>query len=590
MGIKAGNWSWRSRALCALGAAAVLAPLPALAQESVTAGAPAPSESAMVNLVRALVAQGALKAEVGDQLIRQAEAEALQARAANRAAAGDLPAAPAGSIRVPYIPETVRAQIKDELRNEVMASAQTNGWAAPGQAAPDWTRRITLHGDVRFRSESALYSKTNADDIIDFGTLNALSPYDIDNPFAIFPILNSRRNVTNDMRLRARLGIDVDVAKGVTAGIAVATGENQGPISTNQTLAGGFLKRDIWLDKAWLRLAPTDWASGTFGRFANPFRSSDLLYDPDLNFDGVAFEVNSGRYLGEGLKLSLRGGAFPYDFGNPNAPTFEFDKPRTAKRYLFAGEAEFSGKVSGVDFSVSAGYHDFHNFQGQLSSPCFVETDTYCSTDHYQPVFLTKGNTLSPLRQIVTVDTNSVRPQLLGYTFDFKVLDLNATASVPINENMDLRLAGSFVKNLGFKKSDICRNAPIAVPYNNNEPTRPGEPLKTYCAADPAQRAEFAGGDTGYRFEARLGRFDPFLQGEWNVFAGYRYLESDAVLDALTDSDFHLEGTNTKGYFLGANYALRKGVTIGGRWLSANEIGGPPLAIDVLQLDLGVRF
>jgi hypothetical protein len=78
--------------------------------------------------------------------------------------------------------------------------------------------------------------------------------------------------------------------------------------------------------------------------------------------------------------------------------------------------------------------------------------------------------------------------------------------------------------------------------------------------------------------------------GQWNVLAGYRYLESDAVLDAFTDSDFHLGGTNSKGYFIGGQYALFDGVLFGGRWMSANEIAGPPLAIDVLQVDLVAKF
>jgi len=579
-------------ALRILLATAALTPMPALAQTADSPGeaspvetaAASPSESAMVNLVRALVAQGALQPEVGAALIRQAEAEAAQARAASQQAANrELPPAPSGAIRVPYIPESVRAQIKDELRTEVMAEARSAGWASPEQAAPDWTRRITLHGDIRVRSQSELYSRTNANDIIDFATINALSPYGIDDPRLLLPILNSRNDRWNQLRLRARLGVDIEVTEGVTAGITLATGDNEGPISTNASLAGGFFKRDIWLDKAWLRMAPTDWASASFGRFGNPFKSSDLLYDADLNLDGAALEVNTGKLLGDGLQFAVRGGAFPFDFGHSNSPTFAFDKPRTPQKYLFAGEAQASGTVSGVGYSLSAGYHVFNNFQGELSTPCQVETDSFCSTDHLQPQFLTKGNTLSPLRRIVTISPNAELPQLLGYTFDYRILDINALVTVPIDDVIGVRLTGSFVKNLGFDESDICRNGLEGRPYNNNDAGG-----GTYCAAtDPAT---FVGGDIGYRFEALLGSERPIKRNAWNVFAGYRYLESDAVLDSLTDSDFHLGGTNSKGYFIGGNYALRDGFLFGIRWMSANEISGPPLAIDVLQADIQVKF
>lgn len=570
------------RALQLLLAATVLTPLPALAQDAGTPAA-APSESAMVNLVRALVARGTLAADVGDDLIRQAEAEAGQARAARQAASAELPPAPSGAIRVPYIPESVRTQIKDELRGEVMKEARQANWASPDQAAPEWTRRIKLHGDIRVRSQSELYSRTNANDIIDYATINAASPYGIDDPRLLLPILNSRNDRWNQARLRARLGVEAQVTKGVNAGISIATGDNEGPISTNASLGGGFFKRDLWLDKAWVSIEPTSWTRVTLGRFDNPFSSSDLLYDVDVNLDGAAVEVNSGTMLGDDVKIALRGGAFPLDFGSSNSPVFAFDKPKATQKYLFAGELEASGKLANIGYSVSAGYHVFNNFQGDLSSPCQVETESFCSTDNLQPLFLTKGNTLSPLRRIVTINPNAELPQLLGYTFAYRILDANASVTIPLNDELNVELKGSYVRNLGFDEADTCRNGLAGRPYNNDGPGG-----LTYCAAtNPAQ---FAGGDTGYRFEARLGQARPRNKGEWNVFGGYRYLESDAVLDALTDSDFHLGGTNSKGYLVGAKYAFLPGVVLGGRWMSANEISGPPLAIDVLQVELEVSF
>ena len=77
---------------------------------------------------------------------------------------------------------------------------------------------------------------------------------------------------------------------------------------------------------------------------------------------------------------------------------------------------------------------------------------------------------------------------------------------------------------------------------------------------------------------------------DWQVFVGYRYLERDAVLDAFTDSDFHLGGTDAKGWILGGDYGLARNTWLTLRYLSADEIDGPPLGIDVLQLDLNTRF
>jgi hypothetical protein len=83
---------------------------------------------------------------------------------------------------------------------------------------------------------------------------------------------------------------------------------------------------------------------------------------------------------------------------------------------------------------------------------------------------------------------------------------------------------------------------------------------------------------------------DMLLKNDWQVSVAYRYLEADAVLDAFTDSDFHLGGTNNKGFILGAQYGLSKNTWLSARWLSSNEIRGLPLSIDVFQLYFNAKF
>src|SRR3546814_10764910 len=50
-------------------------------------------------------------------------------------------------------------------------------------------------------------------------------------------------------RLRARLGMKAVIAPQWTAGIRIGTGSDNNPVSTTQTLGGGFGKKDIWLDQ-----------------------------------------------------------------------------------------------------------------------------------------------------------------------------------------------------------------------------------------------------------------------------------------------------------------------------------------------------
>lgn len=73
----------------ALGIGAVIASLAAATSAQAT-----PSENATVNLIRLLVQQGVLKQDQADALIRQAEAEAVQARQAAAQTAPPAPGAP----------------------------------------------------------------------------------------------------------------------------------------------------------------------------------------------------------------------------------------------------------------------------------------------------------------------------------------------------------------------------------------------------------------------------------------------------------------------------------------------------------------
>jgi hypothetical protein len=77
---------------------------------------------------------------------------------------------------------------------------------------------------------------------------------------------------------------------------------------------------------------------------------------------------------------------------------------------------------------------------------------------------------------------------------------------------------------------------------------------------------------------------------DWNVSLSYRYLESDATLDALTDVDFHQGGTNVQGYILAGNLGIAHNTWVNLRWYSGQAISGPHFGADTLFVDLNTRF
>ena len=540
--------------------------------------APAPSENATINLIRLLVEQGILKQDKADALIAQAQNEAAQAKqAAASTAVAAVPVAAPGDVRVQYVPAAVRDQIRDQVKAEVMATAKQENWAAPN-TFPDWASRISFDGDIRLRDESRYYSGSNSNEIVDFAKLNNNGPYDV-NPnssTSLPPLLNTREDRTNQFRLRARLGMKAVISPEWTAGIRIGTGSDNNPVSTTQNLGGGFAKKDIWLDQGYLNWKPTDELTLTGGRFANPFMSTDMLYSNDLNFDGVAAIFDHKLNRDWGVFGTV--GAFPVDYTNDTTTSNGFDKEESDNKWLYGAQIGAKWAINSNNRLKGAlAYYRFDDIQGQRSSPCEPWAGAPgCDTDGTRAAFMQKGNSVFLLRDITPNPANPTttpQPQFVGLASEFNLVDLNLVWDADLPEDFKLRSQGNYIHNLGYDEGDMRKRSEGQIVNNLNS------------------NGEIESGANAWMVQFTLGNaLDLKKQGDWNLFAGYKYIQPDALPDGFNDSSFHLGGTNAKGYFLGGNYGLAKNVYATGRWLSTEAVYGAPFDIDVLQLEINTRF
>ncbi|WP_434570604.1 putative porin [Pseudomonas sp. Z3-6] len=540
------------------------------------AAAPPPSENATINLIRLLVQQGVLKQDQADGLIAQAEREAVQARQAATAVAA-APAGAPGDVRVQYVPNIVREQIRDQVKAEVMATAKQENWAQPN-TFPDWVSRISFDGDIRPRDESRYYSGTNSNEIVDFARLNDRGPYDV-NPnssSSLPPLLNTREDRENLFRLRARLGMKAVIAPQWTAGIRIGTGSDNNPVSTTQTLGGGFGKKDIWLDQGYLNWKPSDELTLTGGRFANPFFSTDLLYSGDLNFDGVA--ANFNHKLNQDWGVFGTVGAFPVEYTNDTSTSNGSDKEESDNKWLYGAQLGANWAINDSNRIKGAmAYYRFDDIEGQRSSPCEPWAgDPGCDSDGSRVAFMQKGNTVFLLRDITPNPLNpsaTPQPQYVGLASEFNLLDLNVAWDTDLPEDLKLRSQAHYVHNLGYDEGEMRKRSEGQFANNLDE------------------NGEVESGANAWMLQFTLGNsLELKREGDWNLFAGYKYIQPDALPDGFNDSSFHLGGTNAKGYFLGGNYGLASNVFATGRWLSSEAVYGAPYDIDVLQLEINTRF
>jgi len=559
-----------------------------------------------INLINRMVKKGLLDKEEAADLIAQSEQDVVIARnqvrddaqiatqmviqeAVTKKVIPNLDPMFDDALRVTYIPETVKKQIKDDLRAELAAEAKTQGTALP-KGLPEWITRFRVKGDIRIRYENDSFpsGNDNTGAFPNFNAINTGAPFDVAGT-VFSPQLNVDRDRSR-YRIRARIAGEMDLGEGFTAGMRIGTGQDNQPVSMNQSLGnsnggqgGNFSKYAIWLDRAFLKYEvgtdPDRRLAISAGRFDNPFYTvSELVWDEDVGFDGIGL---TARYrISDNVVPFLAGGAFPLFNTDLNFSSNQPSKFKSTDKYLYGGQFGVEVKLPNkFQLKVAGAYYYFDGAEGKLSTPYTPLTASDAGdTDGTRPSFAQKGNTYTPLRNIVADASNNFGTinqwQYFGLASKFRPVVLTGQIDYNGFEPVQISLMGEYVKNLGFNRRDIAGKA-----VNN---------FSAVTAANP--NGAFAGGDTAWYLGLRAGH--PVLQkrGQWQAGVNYRYIESDAVIDGFNDSDFGLGGTNQKGYTLWGTYATSARTSLSMRWMSASEIAGPPLKSDVFMIDFGGKF
>lgn len=540
------------------------------------------------NLIQQLVKQGILTDKMAQDMIKQANADA-EAQARQQAASAEADKPEPGEVRVPYVPDfvkddirqQVRAELRQEVVSDVMQKAKSEKWGLPG-AWPEWVDRFKLSGDIRLRSQNEFMATDNqANSIIDWLTVNDRGGL---NAAGFDQFLNTTTNRSR-FRERFRLGIDAKINDSLKAGIRLATSNLRDPVSTNQTLGNTGGQYQFNVDRAYLQYDDIDsdgfkWLTLTGGRIKNPWYvgggefsgGSELVWDTDLSFEGVAATARH-RLAGSGSLDAINDdsktmfatiGAFPLQ---------EFQRSSKDK-WLFGGQVGMDwGFENQNKLKVGIAYYDYVNTVARPNtSPigtCDLNNSLSRDIAASVPQFMQGGNTIAEICGEGTSANPLNSTGLVGLAADYNIINPNFSYDIAAFAPYHIIIGGDYAKNIGYNKKDV--NSILAVRSGS-------QALNQEEQTDAWQ----------VRVDLGWPKTDQF--GHWNVFGLYKYIERDAVLDAFTDSDFRLGGTNAKGWVIGGNYGLAKNIWFTGRWLSANEITGAPYGVDLLQLDINTRF
>ena len=141
----------------------------------------------------------------------------------------------------------------------------------------DWVQELKIGGDLRLRFQA-----------------DQRTPMILTNPL----LGPQDRNINRDRwRFRLRLNADLKLAGNFFGGVQLATADNRTADSKNATYTGGYDNYSIYISRAFMGWAPRPGLTFIAGKQANPFYTTDLIYDPEVDPQGLVERIDFAKFF-----------------------------------------------------------------------------------------------------------------------------------------------------------------------------------------------------------------------------------------------------------------------------------------------------
>src|SRR6202049_1910399 len=163
--------------------------------------------------------------------------------------------------------ETIQAEVNKEAAQSSQQNS-LNGVLKIG----NWVNELDLYGDLRIRNyyqntQQQLPAPPNS------------TRYD--------------NQITRDRwRFRLRLNADFKLAGNFFGGVQLSTSDNRAGDTKNATYTGGYDLYNIYIARAFMGWNPVPGLTFIAGKQANPFYTTDLIYDPEVDPTGLVERID----------------------------------------------------------------------------------------------------------------------------------------------------------------------------------------------------------------------------------------------------------------------------------------------------------
>jgi len=380
-------------------------------------------------------------------------------------------------------------------------------------------------------------------------------------------------------RIRARFNVLADLGSQFRAGITLATGDLNDPISTNANMTGFYVRKPVALDQAFVEFSPTGFKPLTLtaGKFRYPWFNTELTWDKDLNPEGAAESL--GFKLNTPILKRIAFVGFQLPFAEI-AGTSSTNK-RIAQQITYGGQFQTTWAL-GPRITLSA-YSGFYDFRG--SDAIALGLARASSKNPQTPLSgLLPINASSPIQNSMYVTTASTIITVNGTAYPtgvsavtnaqfgskFALFDNLAKIDIDTGHaRLPISFIGDYVQN-----TEACANLPnIVAPPANTATQTFKQTLNATC--DSRQRS-------AYWAEGRVGRL--LKKNDFQFGYARIYIEREAVLGAFNYSEIR-QSSNVTQHRIDAFYQLDKSVQLGFAALVGRPLASSEPWLERLQFD-----
>jgi Putative porin len=450
---------------------------------------------------------------------------------------------------------------KQEKEKEV-AAKKTKFDASPG------IKSIQLFGDVRLRYESRAGSS---------------SPFQIPNTGG------SDAETLDRWRYAVRVGIRGDLVEDWFYGLRLDTSANPRSAwvtfgNTNNNATGGtapYGKNGINIGQAYLGWRATPWLTLQAGKMPNPVYTTPMVWDPDINPEGLAERFNFA--LNDSLSLFANFGQYIYSQFSPNDNSGSLGYASyDGYQYAWQGGVNYKfGERKSVKAAV--GFYNYSGFSSGMSfSPTAAGNSNPNSSGFAGPFACGPQNTQPNGTAVAGCPAGSTGLSFANGINGLRYFEVPWEVNYPFG-GIDTRLFGDLAYNI-----DADQRAAQG----------------SYASAGSQGLAWQIGLAVGTSIGLTMNQ-NAAKKGAWEARAYWQQLDLNALDPNLIDSDFFEGRTNMQGLFLAFAYSPTDAIITTIRFGQAHRINQnaptpgsnpdiptvqPLTSYKLLQLDLTWKF